>query len=47
MAEAVLCDGLDPDDPDAVTVVVFVSDVADDHERAVARLGSYGYEGEN
>ncbi|MGW7097337.1 hypothetical protein [Streptomyces sp. NPDC054874] len=50
MAEAVLCDGLDPDDPDdpdAVTVVVVVSDVADHHERAAARLGSYGYEGEN
>lgn len=47
MAEAALCEGLDPDYPDATTVVVVVSDVADHHERAAARLGSYGYEGEN
>lgn len=47
MAEAVLCDGLDPDDPDALTLVVVVSDVADHHERAAARLATYGYEGED
>ncbi|MGW6289592.1 hypothetical protein [Streptomyces sp. NPDC055107] len=47
MAEVVLCEGLDPDYPDATTVVVVVSDVAGHHERAAARLGSYGYEGEN
>ncbi|MEV6478089.1 hypothetical protein [Streptomyces sp. NPDC051657] len=47
MAEAVLCDGLDPDDPDAVTLVVVVAEQADHQERAVARLGAYGYEGED
>lgn len=47
MAEALLCDGLDPDYPDAMTLVVVVSEVADHHERAAARLASYGYEGEN
>lgn len=47
MAEALLCDGLDPDCPDAMTLVVVVSEVADHHERAAARLASYGYEGEN
>lgn len=45
MAEALLCDGLDPDYPDAMTLVVVVSEVADHHERAAARLASYGYEG--
>ncbi|MEU3056941.1 hypothetical protein [Streptomyces griseus] len=46
MAEALLCTGLDPDDPDAETLVVVVSDVPDHHERAAARLASYGYEGD-
>ncbi|WP_327711146.1 hypothetical protein OG912_23605 [Streptomyces sp. NBC_00464] len=52
MAELVLCTGLDPDEPDSVTLVVIVAegvegvegDAAD--EDAVARLGLFGYEGD-
>ncbi|MET8658540.1 hypothetical protein [Streptomyces griseus] len=47
MAQALLCAGLDPDDPDATTLVVVVAEQADHQERAAARLGSYGYEGED
>ncbi|WP_098008383.1 hypothetical protein [Streptomyces sp. sk226] len=46
MAETLLCTGLNPDDPDAETVVVVVSEVPDDHERAAARLAACGYEGD-
>lgn len=46
MAEAVLCTGLDPDDPDSVTLVVIVAGGEAVDEDAVARLGLYGYEGD-
>ncbi|MCX4677224.1 hypothetical protein OG413_18280 [Streptomyces sp. NBC_01433] len=46
MAELVLCTGLDPDEPDSVTLVVVVAEEASEDERAVARLGVYGYEGD-
>ncbi|WP_406450112.1 hypothetical protein OG782_11990 [Streptomyces sp. NBC_00876] len=46
MAELVLCTGLDPDDPDAVTLVVTVAEGRAADEDAVAGLGRYGYEGD-
>ncbi|WLQ48322.1 hypothetical protein P8A21_12785 [Streptomyces poriferorum] len=52
MAELVLCTGLDPDEPDSVTLVVIVAEGADGaeggaaDEDAVARLGLFGYEGD-
>ncbi|MEU0356600.1 hypothetical protein [Streptomyces cyaneofuscatus] len=45
MAEALLCAGLDPDDPDSTTLVVVVAEEGH-HERAVAGLVPYGYEGD-
>lgn len=46
MAELVLCTGLDPDEPDSVTLVVVVAEEGAEDEHAVARLGAYGYEGD-
>ncbi|MFD7748868.1 hypothetical protein ACFV2V_22700 [Streptomyces sp. NPDC059698] len=46
MAGILLCTGLDPDDPDAETVVVVVAEAPDHHERAAARLATCGYEGD-
>ncbi|MER5983046.1 hypothetical protein [Streptomyces sp. NPDC001787] len=46
MAELVLCTGLDPDDPESVTLVVTAAEGRTPGEDAVARLGAYGYEGD-
>ncbi|MFB8104380.1 MULTISPECIES: hypothetical protein [unclassified Streptomyces] len=46
MAEALLCAGLDPDDPDCTTLVVVVTEEEGHQERAVAGLVPYGYEGD-
>ncbi|GAA3926937.1 hypothetical protein GCM10023085_05340 [Actinomadura viridis] len=46
MAELWLRTGLNPDDPDALVLAVVVNQDGTPGERAAARLGSHGYEGD-